>query len=122
MCVCVCVCGAGGGSSTKFFSTRITWLTVTWLRATIIATGVYEPIAVALNASSNVGAPNMNIQALNFKQKSLDSFVKSTIPRVTKEAEVSLDRICSRVWLLFSKIMILSKKRLYIFLLCLVHQ
>ena len=46
----------------------------------------------------------MNIQALNFKQKSLDSFVKSTVPRVTKEAEVSLDRICSRVWFLFTNI------------------
>ena len=46
----------------------------------------------------------MNIQALNSKQKSLDSFVKSTVPRVTKEAEVSLDQICSRVWFLFTKI------------------
>ena len=89
---------------------------------TIIATGVYEPIAVTLNASSNVGSPNMNIQALNFKQKSLDSFVKSTVPRVTKEAEVSLDQICSRVWFLFTKITILSKKGLYLFTLCLVHQ
>ena len=79
-CVCLCI-----------------WLTVTGLRATIIATGVYEPIADALNASCNGGAPNMNIQALNFKQKNLDSFVKSTVPRVTKEAEVSLDQICSRV-------------------------
>ena len=102
------------------------WLTVTGLlsHVTIIATGVYEPIAVTLNASSNGGgAPNMNIQALNFKQKSLDSFVKSTVPRVTKEAEVSLDRICSRVWFLFTKITILSKKGCtYLFILCLVHQ
>ena len=52
----------------------------------------------------------MNIQALNFKQKSLDSFVKSTVPRVTKEAEVSLDHICSRVWFLFTKITNLSTK------------
>ena len=76
---------------------------------TIIATGVYVLIAVTLNASCNGGIPNMNIQALNFKQKSLDSFVKSTVPRVTKEAEVSLDQICSRVWFLFTKII----KRFY---------
>ena len=99
-------CVGGGGrqlNEALIFSTRITWLTVNGLRVTTIATGVYEPITVTLNASSNGGAPNMNIQALNFKQKSLDSFVKSTVPRVTKEAEVSLDRICSRIWFLFTK-------------------
>ena len=89
---------------------------------TIIATGVYDLIAVTLNASCNGGIPNMNIQALNFKQKSLDSFVKSTVPRVTKEAEVSLDQICSRVWFLFTKDHDFTKEGLYLFILCLVHQ